>query len=363
MWDFKCFDPEGRDMCFNSGSCAVSNETGEEYCICPPGFTHDFDWFHFPNCVSNLNNSKYFFIQYAILASLLSLVLMKFIIFNFRSHARQIAGLAFGFVFCIIWFVLSFYLQGGCYESCAVISTISFMFGDYCLGLIIVVAMRPLFLIQNESFRMFQTAMWTWTHLVALGMVCSGVAMVVTCQNSNVAPFNAAAFSSTAFLWIGGISQVSFTLLTTFKLEQKLIQTTGAVVVSNNEARLNKSKSFIRRLRMLRVLMLFVLIPFSTLMISVPIILVHFSSFPHYYVIHYTEIEISLVFDLAVLLFLKQSNMNSANPKDRVHSSAVSSGRQKQPEQMVPQPLSPVALVEAQEENTVVNASENGAPA
>jgi len=310
----------------NGGTCAVSNATGEEFCVCPPGSSlgQDFDWFHFPNCVRHVDAAKHFFIQYVILASVLCAVFLKLIVFDFKSDARIIAILAASFIFTLIWFVLGFYLQDGCYEVCSVFANAAFILVDICMGKIIVVVMRPLYMMQNESFKQFRAAIYIWTGVLALAVVGAGVAMTATCRDAMaVWRFNTAAIVSTGLLWIGGITQISFTLIASYRLKQKVVRT--AKTVNDQNQRLDtRTKGLLRRIEVLQGLIGVILLPFTALLIAVPIILSYMSSFPYYYIIEYMEIELSLLFGLAILVFLRQEGQTITSSKNRQNSSAVS---------------------------------------
>jgi hypothetical protein len=99
-------------------TCASNNATGEQYCVCPPGYVHDFLSYHDKNCYLPEN----FMLYYLIASSFFmwGAILVMFL----RLRTLRAAVFRLGYLYILIllfqWlWLLCIYLENGAYEAAA----------------------------------------------------------------------------------------------------------------------------------------------------------------------------------------------------------------------------------------------------
>ena len=248
--EFKCSGT--RNLCMNQGNCTQSNFTGES-CICPPSFTHDYIWFHTPNCALGEETTRYFFIAFAIqsfFAILFSLEIAR----RLKSDARRVAVPWAIFLINLLLFALFIYIQNGCYEGCAVFGNLSISLIGIVTGRLVLLIMKSFFSFRLRSFPFFYRLSKIWSVVFFTYPFAFIVPMVLLTRNQSMTEaYNLTAFLSAYLFWVSSFFQawIIISLCKRFREELK-------TVVSDHEtfALLDK------RLLILQVASILTILPF-----------------------------------------------------------------------------------------------------
>ena len=320
--EFRCVNSYGEDLCFNGGVCteiAGDNVTrSRQICVCPSGeqWTADYEWFHFPNCVRNVDSTKYALIEYAVLGGIISVALARELAVRLRSSARKIGALTVAFILTAFITLLSMELQKGCYESCAFFGNLGFILADILMATIILTVMKPLFSLQKADYAKFRNIIVGWTTAMVMGSAVVMIAMEITCRDVDPSNYNLAALLGSLILWFSGITLTSFSLIAGYRLESQIAQ----VCLANNifSSNSDKIKGLVRRIRVLRCSLFVTVPPFVVLIIAVPVTIHYLSFFPYFYVCVYLTSNFVIVSGAGILIFLRQNKMGLEDSGSRV---------------------------------------------
>ena len=140
-WEFSCTDAHGNDLCYHNGTCSSA---GNNSCVCPDGYVHDFEWFHFSNCVKANTSTRDFLIFYGVMLFMFAAMYVWKIHRRLKKAARGLGMMSFASLFGEIAMVIPIYFQGGCFEGCAIVSSLHFCFCTILAQQTILVSLTPI---------------------------------------------------------------------------------------------------------------------------------------------------------------------------------------------------------------------------
>jgi hypothetical protein len=323
-WSFQCRAPTGEDLCFNGGQCIIDPITTKQSCKCPDGAGGgDYDWFHFENCARPSYAPKVI----TAVSSVLYLPLLFYLCFlllpTLRKDLRVLGWFQIVCCFALFVFGLSFTVDDGCREMCAVSSNAAFVSAAWVTTTLILIVMKPLYAVRMRSIKRFRKGLIAWTFLISFSCLGTGIAMAVLTSNpARIDEYNMAAYASTAILWIGGLVQLLSIILTSGRLrtEVQAMQRTQLQSTAQSRSK-SEADKVIMRIRMLQAGSCIVLTPFVVLLISTPILFAVLGSFPFFYIVTYLEFAATMIFTLGVTYFLR--NPPSKSPSSSYHVATV----------------------------------------
>lgn len=308
QWKFRCRDDFGRDLCFNGGTCTDSIDSqgiNRSVCLRPPGFQGEADWFHFANCTRPWF-SGIIILVIVVTVNLISLAYLAIVMRpKLRSDLKTLGILEAIFLVLLTLFASSFYAENGCYQMCSVSVNATFFVANWLCSKAIVILLRPTYAVSRRPFGRFKTSLYVWTGFTSCLLVGVAVTMTVfTTRPDRIDEYNIMAFLSTGLLWAGGLVQLGFVFVSSQKLKAEVRKMDDVSVVSTRNV---NSKSLIRRLDVLAAGSFGLLLCFLILIIAVPAVFSSLGSFPYFFVVTYLEIIASVIFGIAILLFLKNT--------------------------------------------------------
>jgi hypothetical protein len=321
-FQFRCKSPQGDDLCFNNGSC-FRTAINTERCACPEGFSPDLFFFHFDNCVGH-SGASITWLPFSILFSIIYVILvipMVRLMFRLTKKERIL-----GITTITAWtftelFVISSVIQEGCFESCAVFSSLAFMCDFLTLHFAVVLIMEALQRgTGSASSHHDQLSVVTRRHIswfraftfaLVLGSFCSGVAMFVFTRDEDRRSYNIATLCNCIFLWLAGMFFCACIVVFSNSLEAKINE---AIQVANqmNGSDISPNVGRLKlRLKALRIGGLAVGIPFILLVVPFPITFYYLGSIPYYFIISILHFGCNILVMLGVLGFLSKTSLNT----------------------------------------------------
>ena len=317
-WQFSCTDGAGQDLCYNNGVCGTNTTS---FCVCPEGYTHDFDWFHFNNCAKGVDSTKDFVIFYGIMLSLLGLLYIFRIHRKLRTTAKFLGILSFLTLYGEMGLMVSIYVQGGCYEACAVTSVIHFCVCVLIVQQIILISLMPIYSLQHQSVERLRRTLLIWCVVICLCFLATAIAMLVTMRADDLMnEYNYAAFASTGVLWIYGFISAIWVIWASSKLHSKLSDMGKFHVEESIDGQRYTYDGLKTRLRLLQFGAIGISIPYIALLVAVPVVIYVYGSFPYFYVVFYLEMSTGA-------FFFTGTAFQFVNPTNKASSASVKRSR------------------------------------
>ena len=305
IWEFSCVSPMQQDLCFHNGSCGLVD--GLNTCICPDGFTRDYEFLHFDNCVKRTTTTRDFTIFLGIIVFIIAMLYIFKIHRRLKNSARSLGIVSFISLFTLLSMLLSILFQDGCFEGCAVMGIVHFTILSYMCQKVLLLALTPVYAVQHKPIDRLQRFLVGWNIISCVSFWACGIAMLVACRGtSNLAKYNVATFAANATFWICAIVDMGAMIWSCEKLHRQIADMQRMLVPNALSARyIGLSK----RLRFLQTTSGIIAVPYILLLIITPIIITIYGSFPYFFVIVYLEmIDGACFFSGALLLFVNPTD-------------------------------------------------------
>ena len=222
---FRCATtPAGQDLCFNGGVCAPD----KSQCLCQVGWSHDYTFFHDPNCT--LADSAYL---YALIASSVTtagcFVLLARKFGSSRGEIRNLILLAVAFVACLWFMLLAMFLESGFFRVSIAFQILSGIPLNIFTGKALNIIISPLF-VMSTVFPRKRAIFLAYSYLAFMytSNVTAQIAMIATANDSDPTVFNRAAvaffflLSSTLIGVLAILERGTIKLLKTIRKSQHL---------------------------------------------------------------------------------------------------------------------------------------------
>ena len=317
---FRCASPFTlANLCFNNGTCTILPSTQQERCICPAPFESDMLYFHFDNCVTVSGARTSWLSFFAPFTFIFLLILIVLLREGTRLKKRE-KSLAMYTILAWIatwFFVMSTYVQDGCYEACAFFTSLAFILDYVMLYQAIIVIMEPFYvgshLQRKTPKRMFKHM----TSVFCIGAGIAGVFMLVHTRDENRTIFNLATLGQCIVLWLAGMFFCASITVFAQALERRIVQVmqttktmhkAGSFSSTVSQPQADVVASLLPRLRALRLGSLAVGVPFLFLLIPFPVAFYFLGSIPYYFVISILHFVSNVLVVSGIAGFLWKSN-------------------------------------------------------
>jgi hypothetical protein len=300
--------------------------------ICPPSYSHDNIWFHSDQTRCDLPTNTAINFLYGYTAQLIFILVLHggrhiFSSLKYRHQIRkqqrrnnnpQKSPIAQGRVnndlsswkldivtcccfFPAIWAVpASFAFQDGCYEACSITSIVLFFVAAVIAYDLILFFIYPFLMFQREVLTKLKRNLILWNGFGTVLYATFGITMAFTCRwpviAGELSVYNGVAACMTYSLWIIALVDLYILFHSVHKMEQEIKESTSIRLVALR-----------RRTRFIKATVILVGIPFTMLIVVVPIVLLaNHGVFPYYYALTYAQFEIAGPCWGASILYLVQ---------------------------------------------------------
>ena len=207
------------------------------------------------------------------------------------------------------WFVLSVFLQNGCFESGVIALTVLFMSCQKVVEILIITILQPVYESQRKSIKRLQRKFQALSFSGYCSLIVSGGFMLHYCRTSFV-NYNIATFCLTLTISIvGSIDHVSYILVAQSLKKALKTSILDDEKVETSDKRYN---DLIYRLQIFQVASFFLAVTYILLIVILPSILTRFGgSFPYFFVIVFIILVSCLFFINVCYCFLTPGGANS----------------------------------------------------
>lgn len=361
-------------VCIGVSGMGACNATTQQ-CACVGSDGPDLWFFHFPNCAVPGGPTLALTAMLAYFSVVLSITLSLALWQAWRSrrHARRIAA-CMSLAAALTWaFVLSLYLDGGCYESCAVVLA-GMWTADYLfVGNLAVALLGSVYKVRARSTHSLSRVVAAWGATFAAAAWASGGTMLaLTRDPQRQAMYNASALAMMLSAWVAGGALCLVVAVFAGRLLGEIeslrrpssVGAPSSPALPPRRATTNtmlspKLRAFIPRLRAARVGSAIVAASSLALTVVTPVVFALFgSSFPGWWIVTIFQLHVFFPLSWGTVFFLHRRKDRAA-AKAAPASPALTPGAPAQPNAPDQPPLSPRS---PSRKNSSVHPADNMSP-